>query len=342
MVTDPAGQAEPDPVTLWMDEILAALGALAFATDPVDDPARIDRIALAEKIKAALEAVQANEMVAFGKSQVAEQQRLDVDPRKVGRGIADQIALACKTSPSEGSRRLHVARDLVLDMPHTLGLLAKGEISGWTARLITGETSHLDAPTRQQVDADLASRDLGSKAPRAAAAQAQRLAYAADPHGAADRARNARSDRRVTLRPAPDRMSILSELLPVEQGVACLAALEAEAKRCKAAGDDRGRGQIMADTLVERVTDQTSAAGIAAEVQIVMPLDALIAPKTRHPRRLVISGRCRRRSWTICSRRPTARHRGGGGCSPSPPRTASGWWSTSTRSGVGSSAGSQT
>jgi hypothetical protein len=53
--------------------------------------------------------------------------------------------------------------------------------------------------------------------------------------------------------------------------VACLAALQAEATRCKATGDDRSRSQIMADTLVERVTGQAAATEIAVEVQIVMP-----------------------------------------------------------------------
>jgi hypothetical protein len=217
-ISDPAGEAGRDEVTLWLQDMLAGLGGLAYDTDPVDDAARIDRIAVAEQIKAALDAVQANEIVAFAKSQVAEQQRLDVDPRKVGRDIADQIGLACKVSPTEGSRRLHVARDLVLDMPTTFGLLAGGEISGWTARLVTGELSHLDPPTRRQVDTRLGRARLEEKSPKAAAAAAQRLAYAADPHGAADRARKARNDRRVTLRPAPDTMSILSGLLPVEQG----------------------------------------------------------------------------------------------------------------------------
>ena len=91
-------------------------------------------------------------------------------------------------------------------------------------------------------------------------------------------------------------MSILSGLLPVEQGVACLAALQSRSHPCKAAGDDRGRGQIMADTLVERVTGQATAAEIAVEVQIVMPLEALIDPERPDPADVAGSGRCRRRS----------------------------------------------
>lgn len=48
--------------------------------------------------------------------------------------------------------------------------------------------------------------------------------------------------------------SQLSALLPVAQGVAVYAALTREADRLRAAGDERSRGQLMADLLVQRVT----------------------------------------------------------------------------------------
>ena len=73
------------------------------------------------------------------------------------------------------------------------------------------------------------------------------------------RRRRAESERRVSLRPAPDTMSQLSALLPVAQGVAVYAALARSADTARAGGDARSRGQIMADTLVERVTGQASA-----------------------------------------------------------------------------------
>ena len=53
----------------------------------------------------------------------------------------------------------------------------------------------------------------------------------------------------MTLRPAPDTMAVLSGLLPVEQGVACLAALRRAADTATAMGDGRSRDQVMADTL---------------------------------------------------------------------------------------------
>ena len=149
--------------------------------------------------------------------------------------------------------------------------------------MITEQFSHLDRATRTRVDADLAARQPESMGPREAAAAAKRLAYEADPVAAMERARKARKDRRVTLRPAPDTMSILSGLLPVEQGVACLAALEAAAKQGKADGDERSKGQIMADTLVARLTGQATAEEVGVEVGIVFPLGALIDPDDPTP-----------------------------------------------------------
>lgn len=276
------GRAD-DPVTAELLRMLGWVALRAAAGDSADDASRIDRIALTERLKAALDAVQAVEMVAFARSQVAEQRRHDLDPAKVGRGIADQIALACKVSSTEGARRLRTARDLCLDLPGVFALLTNGDISGWTARLITGELAHLDRPTRRHVDTRLTDSQrvggsLADASPRTASARARRLAYAADPAAAVNRCRTARNDRRVTLRPAPDTMSLLTGLLPVEAGVACLAALDRHATRPRAAGDHRSRGQIMADTLIERITGQATATDVPVEVQILMPLASLLDP----------------------------------------------------------------
>ena len=280
-----------DGVTVRLDETLDWLHSLVSARGVdqglVGDAARIDRIAVCERLQASLEAVKAVEMVAFAQSQSTEQMRLGVHPSKIGSGIADQIALACKVSPSEGSRRLHMARDLVFDMSHTLDLLATGEISGWTTRLIVGQLSHLDRATRSRLDAELAGKDLGSMGARQAETTAKRLACEADPVAATERARKARKDRRVTLRPAPDTMSLLTGLLPVEQGVACLAALDAAAKTAKAAGDTRSKGQIMADTLVARLTGQERAEDTGFDVGVIMPLGTLLDPGDPRPAEVI-------------------------------------------------------
>ena len=67
------------------------------------------------------------------------------------------------------------------------------------------------------------------------------------------RRRRAEADRHVRLRPAPDTMTWLTALLPVKDGVAAYAALTRVADSARAGGDPRGKGQLMADTLVSGI-----------------------------------------------------------------------------------------
>ena len=103
----------------------------------------------------------------------------------------------------------------------------------------------------------------------------KKLAYRLDPCGFLGRQAKAEADRRVTLRPAPDTMTILSGLLPLPQGVAVIAALNRQADSLRSQGDERSRGQIMADTLVERVTGRAPASAVPVEVKLVMTDQAL-------------------------------------------------------------------
>ena len=277
------GPFDGDAVTGWLGEVLTGLSGLAAGTVAVDDPTRIDRIALLERVKAAAAAAQCAEVVGFARSQVAAQQSAGVDYRRLGRGIGEQIALATHTSPWHGARTLTFARDLVHELPHTFGLLADGRISEYAAHLVATETSHLDPDTRRLVDGQLAAQHIDELGPKAAAGLARKLAYAADPHGAVTRARTARADRHVSLRPAPDTMTWFGALLPVEDGVACLAALTRHCDTLKAAGDERTRGQIMADTTVARLTGQDPADGRPVELNLTVPLDHLIDPNDHTP-----------------------------------------------------------
>ncbi|NMO90684.1 DUF222 domain-containing protein, partial [Actinomycetospora sp. TBRC 11914] len=265
--------------------LLARLGELADSVDAVPDAVRIDRIALLEQTRAALAAAQHTEMVAFAGSQVATHEAEiaagRLDPRKLGTGIADQIALAAHVSSWQGSRRLTIARALATDLPHVRGLLAAGRISERLAETVVAQTSHLDAAARRAVDKQLADAGLDELGFQQAEATVKKTAYETDPAGYTQRGRTARKDRRVTVRPAPDTMSVLSGLLPVEQGVACLAALRRHADGLIATGDTGGRSrdQILADTMVERLTGQARAQDVDVEVGIVLPLDALTDPE---------------------------------------------------------------
>jgi hypothetical protein len=272
-----------------LEAILARLGELTdaatadpAAADRAADATRIDQIALLERIQAAAAATQMALSVEFARSQVLRQQdAVLADPRTVGRGIADQLALACRVSPTEGSRRLETARALYagqpVELPATGALLREGRISSYVAGLVVSETRYLDAGRRRAVDRQL-GEELADWAPRRAALLARKYAYEADPQGYVARGRTARADQRVGLRPAPDTMTVLSGFLPLEQGVACWAALRAHADSVKNTGDPRTRDQLMAGTLVERITGQATAGDVQAEVAIVIPVGALTEP----------------------------------------------------------------
>lgn len=251
--------------------IITAVAGLDYADD---DAARIDRVRLLEQLRGAVAAAQAVESVEFEESQIALQRESGVSERRVGGGVADQLGLARTLSPSGGSRELSWMRALVKQMPQTRRLLTVGQISEEIAKAMVAETAELTRADRSRIDADLAA-SLSSMSAREARAAARKQAYALDPEAAGRRARTARKDRRVTIRPAPDTMTLLTGYLPVEQGVAAWAILDRHASAAKAAGDKRTRSQIMADTFVERLTGQAAATDVDVEVRVTVSADTL-------------------------------------------------------------------
>jgi hypothetical protein len=94
-----------------------------------------------------------------------------------------------------------------------------------------------------------------------------------------DSATKAVGERTVTIRPAPDTMTYVTALLPVAQGVAVYAALTRSADTTF---DDRSRGQVMADTLVERVTGRPADQPIPISVNMAISDETLLAGDTEH------------------------------------------------------------
>ncbi|KAB7744247.1 DUF222 domain-containing protein [Nostocoides sp. F2B08] len=272
--TDTTTAPEPAAAALTTADIAAFIGRLAAESPAGDDPARIDRIGMLEALKAAAAAAQAHDLVAFADSQLDDQVSRGVKAKDRGSGVGAQVALATRNSPHKGGRMLATARALLEDLPNTLAALARGETSEHRAGIIAKETSILDSEQRRQVDAGLAERlpELGDG--RVEAETKERV-YRLDPHAVVRKAAKARADRRVTCRPAPETMTYLTGLLPVEDGVAVYAALDAAAKAAAASGDGRSRGQVMADTLVERVTGVSSAEH-PVELQLIITDTALL------------------------------------------------------------------
>ncbi|WP_166351217.1 HNH endonuclease [Phytoactinopolyspora limicola] len=292
-------------------ELASMLSRLAeLPTTVVDDAARIDLLTGLERLKAAAAATQYEVMVQFATSQRAARRGMGFAERHATRGVPEQIGLATKTSPSAAARQLSRAQALTCHLPATFDLLRKGEISEFAATVIVNETSHLDPEQRRQVDARLAGEVVGV-GPRRVQGLARRYAIEADPAAAVARAARARKDRRVGIRPAPDTMTVLSALLPCEQGVAAYAALRRHADAVVAAGGDgRSRDQIMADTLVERLTGQASADAVSAEIGLVMTDSALLGGDNTEAAELLGYGPIPAETARDITRRGADNHRG--------------------------------
>ena len=213
-------------------------------------------------MKHSLDALQSRWTLAFARAEAAAQTAHgEVQPEKLERSIAGQIAYACRVSPTEGRKRVRVARDLNDGLDHLRRLFGAGEVSAYKVSTVVTATSHLDAAERAEVDRLLATRDIAHVGVGTLRGLARQFAAQVAPEKFRTRCATARSGRRVTLRPAADGMTDLIAHLPAEQGAACYAALQ---KAFNDASVDpapmtRGRGQVMADTLVERVTGQATA-----------------------------------------------------------------------------------
>ncbi len=208
----------------------------------------------------------------------------EVEPEKLERSIAAQVGLACKVSPTEGRKRVRVARDLHHGHDRVRELFAAGQLSEYKVATIVAATAHLDPAERALVDRELGERGVETFGVRRIGDMARFLAAEVAPEKFAARCRAARTGRRVSVRPAADGMADLIAHLPVEEAVACYARLAAAVNEVWVRPEPvtRGRGQIMADTLVERVTGHATG-DLDVEVQILVPVEALLDPTSPFP-----------------------------------------------------------
>ena len=247
---------------------------LAIVDPASEESALIERIAELERAKCAAAAGQARATAALEAARRAADAAAGVPAARRGRGVASEVALARLDSPARGNRHLGFAKALVHEMPHTLAALEAGVLTEWRATLIVRESACLDVDDRRALDAELCGDQAGLQGMGDAgvAAAAKTIAYRLDPHAVVDRAAKAETERTVTIRPAPDTMTYLTALLPVTQGVSVYAALRREADTC---ADGRSRGQVMADTLVERATGRSAAAATPIAVNLVLSDETL-------------------------------------------------------------------
>lgn len=265
--TDVDRHTTADEVAGWLQRLATGgdLGPLGEAT-----PAELcDLLGELELLKNATSAAQAR--VTLLAADVLREEAVDAGTptTTADKAVARQLGLARRESPHLGSRHIGFARVIVREMPALHSALTAGLIAEWTATQIVAQTACLSLEHRQMVDAHLAGR-LGHDSHRALVAAAKAKAYGLDPYSFTKRGRKAVGDRRVSVRPAPDVMAIVSGYVPVAQGVACYKALDEAAKAAKSAGDERSMDQIRADIFTQRLTGQSAADDVSVEVGLVM------------------------------------------------------------------------
>lgn len=272
------GPVSPGPVPGSARELISMRQALGLMDPAHTEAEAIDRIRVLEQLKAACAAAQVRETHALDTLRRAAEADRGIPAEEQGRGLAGEIGLARRESPHRGSKHLHLARSLAEDLPHTLDALNRGEICEDKAAVMHRETAWLPARgDRRRVDAAVADR-LPVLGQRQLAREARLLAIEQDRQAALEHFDRAVADRRVTLRPTDHGMATLTAVLPLAQAAACHRALTETAAGTVATGGASGRTphQVMADTLVERLTGQTTAADTPVEVQVVMTDAALL------------------------------------------------------------------
>lgn len=265
--------------------LVRVFAAALLETPPTTDAECVDLVASLETLKSAACALQARLAADLIRSQ--SDANPDQRPEVTRRSVIAQVALARRESPHQAGRLVGMAEILVREMPFSLAALEAGAINEYRAMLLVRETACLSRRDRALVDAEVCGdrEALDGVGTRELVSRVRAASYRLDPASVAARSARAEAGRHVTLRPAPECMTYLTALLPVAQGVACLAALRGAAARAAAGGDPRGRGQVMADTLVQRLTGQASADAVPVGVHLVMS-DASLLTGSHEPAHL--------------------------------------------------------
>ena len=222
-----------------------------------------------ERVKSQAAAAQARATALWAAQRQAAEQARGVPAAKRGKGLASEVALARHDAPVLGNRHLGFAKALVEEMPYTLAALEAGVLSEWRATLIVRESACLSVQHRRQLDAELCA-DLAKLAGwgnKRVEAEAKTIAARLDAAAVVGHTEKAAAECAVTCRPAPNNMVYVTLRMPLTRGVGIYAA-------CKRAADTtfdgRPRGQVMTDTVYERVTGRSAAKPVPVALNMVM------------------------------------------------------------------------
>jgi hypothetical protein len=173
----------------------------------------------------------------------------------IGRTVGTELALALLIGQRSAANRVAQAEVIVRHHPRLLALVGTGHVSMTGLRLVLRQTAELADDSRRMVDAQVAELATSERLTPARLGQAAaRLALAADPQAAAERAAAARARRRVWLDEPLDGVAGIGAVLRAEEALACWTALDRTARAMRQHGDERSVQNLMADLVVERLT----------------------------------------------------------------------------------------
>ena len=207
-----------------------------------------------------------------------------VEPEQVEAAVVGSVSSALRVSPARGREQLRIARDLHAGLDGVRRLYGAGELEERAVAVIVGAGAWLDDAERALLDVELVSHPLARFGVRRIGVLARSIAARIAPVKFAKRARAARQGRYVSVSPAEDGMAVLRELLPAEQAIRCVGALRKAVREEFVSRHPvtRSRGQVMADTLVERLTGNPAGC-TDVEVQVLVPIQALVGPDAPLP-----------------------------------------------------------
>lgn len=271
-----------DRVSAARDALAALAGLPDSGLERCDAAELLELAGRMEAAKSALAAAQLQVCAAVEVRRRAEQRAQGASAERASRGIAAELGLAMRISPHCAARQVGLAKALLGELPHTFEALRSGRLNEWRATLLARETAVLAVEQRAEIDRRLCRVDADGRAEvdqlgdRRLVARIRAESYRIAPGSVLARSRVAEGERRVTVRPLPDLMAKVTAVVPMAQGVAVVKQLGLAADAAVAAGDGRSRGQVMADTLVCRVTGQTRAEAVPVAIDLVVPAAALL------------------------------------------------------------------
>jgi hypothetical protein len=254
-------------------DLLGQVRAYDFDADPVHECGanRIDAITALDRVIREAQAEQCAQIAALHRDRSSVMRLGDGDPSL---SVIGEVAMARNIGPTAAGSQLGLALGLA-QLPQVMTLFAAGRISEPVARAVVKESDSLGPDDPIILDAEIAPLLPGLTHVRAGHATA-RAVIRIDAEAARTRAAANRADQRVAMFPDTDGVAVLQVRGPAEQILATHNTLDAWARGLRSTGDDRTVGQIMCQTLVERVTGLTHADTIDVEVQLVLDAPTLI------------------------------------------------------------------